>query len=160
GTEARRLRQRAARRETVEEIALMVDYLIDSDSSEMKEMSMLRGEDLRNALEDSTPVEIAPPAELAGPFAQVIVDEAQVAAAAQERAAAAWGRIRRRCPAAGVTVVGGRAQARHGLGEGWRERGGRVGMDGVRIGALSLDCRTPSEIMAGAARVGRGARVD
>ena len=154
GTEARRLRQRAARRETVEEIELMVDYLIDSDSSEMKEMSMLRGEDLRNALEDSTPVEIAPPDELAGPFAHVIVDEAQELDDAQ------WGMILRRCPSRSLTLVGDRAQARHGVEESWQERLGRVGMDRVRIATLSLNYRTPSEIMAEAAPVIRAALPD
>src|SRR5699024_12533091 len=107
----------------VEEIALMVDYLIDSDSSEMKEMSMLRGEDLRNALEDSTPVEIAPPDELAGPFAHVIVDEAQELDDGQ------WAMILRRCPSRSLTLVGDRAQARHGVEASWQEGLGRVGMD-------------------------------
>src|SRR5699024_2215507 len=136
------------------EIELMVDYLIDRDSSDLKEMSMLRGDDLRNALEDSTPAEIAPPDELAGPFAHVVVDEAQELDDAQ------WAMILRRCPSRSLTLVGDRAQSRHGIEASWQERLGRTGMDRVRIATLSLNYRTPSEIMAEAGPVIRAVLPD
>src|SRR5699024_12030578 len=65
--------------------------------------------------------------------------------------------ILRRCPSRSLTLVGDRAQARHGVEESWQERLGRVGMDRVRIATLSLNYRTPSEIMAEAAPVIRAA---
>ena len=145
--EARGRRQQAARKETVEEIGLMVEYLIASDSSEMREMSMLRGADLRNALEDATHVEVAPPDALAGPFGHIIVDEAQELNDAQ------WAMILRRCPSRSLTVVGDRAQASTGFTQSWRERLARVGLDRVEMSSLTLNYRTPTEVMAEAAPV-------
>ena len=55
----------------------VVADLIATDDSEMKVMSMLRGQDLRTALVDE---DVAPRTDLellAGPFAHVVVDEAQ-----------------------------------------------------------------------------------
>lgn len=147
GSDARRRRQETARRETVDEVELMVDYLIDSDSSDMQEMSMLRGQDLKNALEDATAVEIAPPDELAGPFAHVIVDEAQELTDAQ------WAMILRRCPSRSLTLVGDRAQAAHGFPDTWREHLGRIGLDRMELTELSINYRTPREIMEQAAPV-------
>src|SRR5690625_2603678 len=94
----------------------MGDYLIESDSSDLREMSMLRGQDLRNALAASTPVEVAAPDVLAGPFAHVVVDEAQELTDAQ------WAMILRRCPSRSLTLVGDRAQATAGFTESWRQR--------------------------------------
>ncbi|APX32108.1 AAA family ATPase [Brachybacterium sp. P6-10-X1] len=147
GADARRRRQQTARRETVDEVDLMVDYLIDSDSSDLQEMSMLRGEDLRNALEDATAVEIAPPDELAGPFAHVVVDEAQELTDAQ------WAMILRRCPSRSLTLVGDRAQAAHGFRDTWREHLHRIGLDRLELTELSINYRTPQEIMEQAAPV-------
>ena len=38
----------------------------------------------------------------------------------------------RRCPSRSITIVGDRAQARHGFAESWEERLERVGLDRVR----------------------------
>ncbi|CAM5539777.1 DNA helicase OS=Streptomyces fumanus OX=67302 GN=GCM10018772_29630 PE=4 SV=1 [Streptomyces fumanus] len=46
------------------------------------------------------------------------------------------------------TVVGDRAQARHGFTETWTERLARVGLDRVTVASLTLNYRTPAEIMA------------
>ena len=147
GTDARRRRQQEARRRTVGEVELLADYLIENDSSEMKEMSMLRGQDLRNALEDATVVEAAPTDSLAGPFAHIVVDEAQELDDAQ------WAMVLRRCPSRSLTLVGDRAQARHGFEGSWEERLERAGLSPVRTAQLSLNYRTPAEIMEQAAPV-------
>ena len=78
---------------------------------------------------------------LAGPFAHVIVDEAQELTDAQ------WAMLRRRCPAGGFTVVGDRAQARDGFSESWETRLADAGLRGVRVSRLSLNYRTPREVM-------------
>ncbi|WP_193106870.1 RNA polymerase recycling motor ATPase HelR [Brachybacterium sp. FME24] len=154
GADARRRRQESAQRETVEEVDLLVDYLIESDSSDMQEMSMLRGEDLRGALAENTAVEIADPDVLAGPFAHVVVDEAQELTDAQ------WAMILRRCPSRSLTLVGDRAQAAHGFSESWTQRLARVGLDRVERSTLSINYRTPAEIMERAAPVIRAALPD
>jgi len=154
GTDARRRRQDAARRETVEEVELMTDYLIASDSSDMQEMSMLRGEDLRTALAESTSVEVAAPDALAGPFAHVVVDEAQELSDAQ------WAMVLRRCPSESLTLVGDRAQAAHGFTETWEQRLSRVGLERVERSTLSLNYRTPAEVMEHAEPVIRAALPD
>ena len=63
---------------------------------------------------------------LAGPFAHVVVDEAQ------ELTDAEWQMLLLRCPSRSFTIVGDRAQARHGFTESWQERLARVGFDAVR----------------------------
>ena len=59
---------------------------------------------------------------LAGPFAHVVVDEAQ------ELTDAEWQMVLRRCPSRSLTIVGDRAQARHGFTESWQERLERAGL--------------------------------
>lgn len=132
----------------------MVDYLIESDSSDLQEMSMLRGQDLKNALADATPVEVADPDVLAGPFAHVVVDEAQELTDAQ------WAMILRRCPSRSLTIVGDRAQAAHGFTESWQQRLARIGLERVEHASLSINYRTPVEIMEHAAPVIREALPD
>ncbi|MFZ2511099.1 MAG: RNA polymerase recycling motor ATPase HelR [Gordonia sp. (in: high G+C Gram-positive bacteria)] len=78
---------------------------------------------------------------LAGPFAHIVVDEAQELTDAQ------WAMLRRRCPAGGFTVVGDRAQARLGFEESWEDRLARTGLRGIRVSRLSLNYRTPREVM-------------
>ena len=58
-------------------MADVVADLIASDDSEMHVMSMLRGQDLRTALVDEDAVPGTDADLLAGPFAHVVVDEAQ-----------------------------------------------------------------------------------
>lgn len=145
GTERRRRRHLAAQRERVEEVALTLDELIDSDSSEMKELSMLRGADMQEALAATTPLEIPPPDALAGPFGHIVVDEAQELDDAQ------WAMITRRCPSRSLTIVGDRAQAAQGFTESWEQRLARVGIERVDRRTLTLNYRTPAEIMEHAA---------
>ena len=46
------------------------------------------------------------------------------------------------------TIVGDRAQARHGFTETWEERLERIGLDRSTIASLSINYRTPAEVMA------------
>ena len=94
-----------------EEMAQVVDHLIATDDSDMHVMSMLRGEDLREALVDDAGAPGVDADPLAGPFAHVVVDEAQ------ELTDAEWQMLLLRCPSRSFTVVGDRAQARHGFAD-------------------------------------------
>ena len=106
-TASRRVRQReaavAAEREQRDRV---LDHLIAADDSEMQVMSMLRGEDLQDALDDDSALPTSTPHLLAGPFAHIVVDEAQ------ELTDAEWRMLLSRCPSRSLTVVGDRAQAR------------------------------------------------
>jgi hypothetical protein len=137
-----------------EHMTSVVDDLIAADDSELLVMSMLRGEDLRNALDDGIAPPSAGPDLLAGPFAHVVVDEAQ------ELTDAEWQMLLLRCPSRSFTVVGDRAQARHGFPESWADRLGRVGLDRITLASLSINYRTPEEVMAEAAPVIRAVLPD
>ena len=141
--EAARRRQRyeAAVADRQESMSRVVEHLIESDDSEMAVMSMLRGEDLQNALADETVLSSPDPDRLAGPFAHIVVDEAQ------ELTDAEWQMLLLRCPSRSFTIVGDRAQARHGFVESWQERLERVGLDRIQLASLSINYRTPVEIM-------------
>jgi superfamily I DNA/RNA helicase len=117
-------------------------------------MSMLRGDDLRNALDDEDVAPAADPDLLAGPFAHIVVDEAQ------ELTDAEWQMLLLRCPSRSFTIVGDRAQARHGFAESWQERLARIGLDRVTLAGLSINYRTPEEVMAEAEPVIRAALPD
>ena len=151
---SRRRRQRdAALAAERAERAAVVEHLIASDDSDMHVMSMLRGDDLRSALDaDSGPS--ADPDLLAGPFAHVVVDEAQ------ELTDAEWQMLLGRCPSRSLTIVGDRAQARHGFTETWQERLARVGLDRVTLSSLTINYRTPEEVMLEAEPVIRAALPD
>lgn len=131
----------------------VVDELIAADDSELLLMSMLKGQDLRDALVDAAGDD-APTDPLAGPFAHVVVDEAQELTDAQ------WQMLLARCPSRSLTVVGDRAQARHGFAESWQERLTRVGLTAVETSSLTLNYRTPEEVMAEAEPVIRAALPD
>jgi len=137
-----------------EERARVVDHLIESDDSELLVMSMLRGHDLQGALDDDAALPGTAPDLLAGPFAHIVVDEAQ------ELTDAEWQMLLARCPSRSFTVVGDRAQARHGFPESWPERLERIGFDRVEQARLTINYRTPSEIMAEAEPVIRAALPD
>ena len=137
-----------------EERARVVEHLIEDDDSEMQLMSMLRGQDFANALVDESGLVAADPDALAGPFAHVVVDEAQ------ELTDAEWQMLLIRCPSRSFTIVGDRAQARHGFPESWEERLARVGLDPVTIASLTINYRTPEEVMAEAEPVIRAALPD
>ena len=148
----RRRRQEAALAAQREQMDAVVDHLIATDDSEMMVMSMLRADDLSAALVQDVPVADADL--LAGPFAHIVVDEAQ------ELTDAEWQMLLLRCPSRSFTIVGDRAQARHGFAETWRERLTRVGIDEVRESALTVNYRTPEEVMAEAEPVIRAALPD
>lgn len=150
----RRRREEAILADQRAEMAKVVDHLIETDGSEMHLMSMLRGEDLAAALVDGAAFARPEPDLLAGPFAHVVVDEAQ------ELTDAEWQMVLSRCPSRSLTIVGDRAQARHGFTESWAERLSRVGLERVRLSSLSINYRTPAEVMAEAAPVIRAAIPD
>ncbi len=143
----RRRRREAALAAQAEEMSYVVDHLVATDDSEMHVMSMLRVEDLQDALVDESAVEAIDPDLLAGPFAHVVVDEAQ------ELTDAEWQMVLGRCPSRSLTIVGDRAQARQGFPESWAERLARVGLGPAREAALTVNYRTPEEVMAEAAPV-------
>ncbi|PJJ72143.1 DNA helicase IV [Diaminobutyricimonas aerilata] len=152
---ARRARERAAaiaaRQEQMDRV---VDDLIAADDSEMNVMSMLRGPDARNSLLDEAALPAADPDLLAGPFAHIVVDEAQ------ELTDAEWRMLLSRCPSRSFTIVGDRAQARHGFRESWEERLSHAGLRDIRLAALTVNYRTPEEVMAAAEPVIRSVLPD
>ncbi|WP_461416438.1 RNA polymerase recycling motor ATPase HelR [Gordonia sp. GN26] len=152
--------RRRRRRATVEtehaRMSQVVDDLIAAQVHDDGEglMTMLRGEDLRNALDDGVLADSDTPDRLAGPFAHIVVDEAQELTDAQ------WQMLLSRCPSRSFTVVGDRAQARHGFTESWSDRLRRVGFDDVAQSGLTINYRTPEEIMTAAEPVIRAALPD
>src|SRR5437773_9094982 len=103
---------------------------------------MLRGQDLQDSLIDESALPVTTPEPLVGPFAHIVVDEAQ------ELTDAEWQMLLQRCPSRSFTIVGDRAQARHGFTESWRERLGRIGLNRINLASLSINYRTPKEVMA------------
>ncbi|WP_449065799.1 RNA polymerase recycling motor ATPase HelR [Planomonospora algeriensis] len=160
----RRRRHEAAVAARRERMAQVVDDLIEADDSEMLVMSMLRGADMqhvlaeeadmRNVLAEESGRPGAEPDRLAGPFAHIVVDEAQ------ELTDAEWQMLLLRCPSRSFTIVGDRAQARRGFTESWRERLERVGFDRIDLASLSVNYRTPEEVMAEAEPVIRAVLPD
>jgi DNA helicase IV len=150
----RRERQETAAAAEREEMNRVVDHLIATDDSEMMVMSMLRGEDLQRTLVDESTTPGRDPDLLAGPFAHLVVDEAQ------ELTDAEWQMLLHRCPSRSLTVVGDRAQARHGFTESWEERLRRVGLGHVSCARLSINYRTPQEVMTEAEPVIRAVLPD
>jgi superfamily I DNA/RNA helicase len=65
-----------------------------------------------------------------------------------------------RCPSRSFTIVGDRAQARHGFPESWQERLERIGLDQIGVAPLSINYRTPEEVMAEAEPVIRAVLPD
>jgi hypothetical protein len=120
----------------------VVDDLLHADDDGEGVVTMLRGEDLRNTLVDEAALPSTDPDLLAGPFAHILVDEAQ------ELTDAEWQMLLLRCPSRSFTIVGDRAQARHGFTESWPERLERIGLDNINLAALSINYRTPEEVMA------------
>jgi DNA helicase IV len=142
-----------------ERMARVVDNLMDvvhdpGDEYGVGLVTMLRGEDFQDALVDQAALPAAVPDLLAGPFAHIVVDEAQ------ELTDAEWQMLLLRCPSRSFTIVGDRAQARHGFTESWRERLERVGFDQINLASLSINYRTPEEVMAEAEPVIRAVLPD
>jgi hypothetical protein len=153
-TSRRRRRQEATVAAERERMASVIDELIAADDSELLLMTTLRHHDLRDALVDESGLPSADPDLLAGPFAHVVVDEAQ------ELTDAEWQMLLLRCPSRSFTIVGDRAQARHGFTESWQERLERIGLDQINLASLSINYRTPEEVMAEAEPVIRAVLPD
>jgi DNA helicase IV len=139
-----------------EHMAKVVDDLIEAVDDEygVGLVTMLRGEDFQDALVNEAALPSTDPDLLAGPFAHIVVDEAQ------ELTDAEWQMLLLRCPSRSFTIVGDRAQARHGFTESWQERLKRIGLDQISLASLSINYRTPEEIMAEAEPVIRAVLPD
>jgi hypothetical protein len=153
----RKRRQDAALAAERERMDRVVDDLVQAGGDEYGAglVTMLRGEDFQDALVDASAVlPAADPDRLAGPFAHIVVDEAQ------ELTDAEWQLLLQRCPSRSFTIVGDRAQARRGFAESWQERLERVGLDRIALASLSVNYRTPQEVMAEAEPVIRAVLPD
>lgn len=119
----------------------VVSQILDADDDPDSSFAMLRGDDLRQVLldVDAAPSEAREP--LDGPFSHIIVDEAQELTDTQ------WQMLMARCPSRSLTIVGDRAQARRGFRESWEDRLSRVGLHDVARVSLSVNYRTPAEVM-------------
>ncbi len=149
---SRRRREREAQLAREREyMAQVVDRLKEA-GDEM--MQWLDGDDLRNSLVDESVLAASDPDLLSGPFAHIVVDEAQ------ELTDAEWRMLLARCPSRSFTIVGDRAQARHGFRESWRDRLEAAGLTDVEIASLTVNYRTPSEVMDEAEPVIRAAIPD
>ena len=105
-------------------MAQVVDHLIATDDSEMHgHVDAARPGPAGRPGRRGRGLPGADPDLLAGPFAHIVVDEAQ------ELTDAEWQMLLLRCPSRSFTIVGDRAQARHGFTESWQERLERVGLD-------------------------------
>jgi DNA helicase IV len=139
-----------------EQMTQVIDNLIEVTDDEygVGLVTMLRGEDFQDALVNEDALASTDPDRLAGPFAHVVVDEAQELTDAQ------WQMLLLRCPSRSFTIVGDRAQARHGFTESWQERLERIGFDQISLASLSINYRTPEEVMTEAEPVIRAVLPD
>lgn len=152
-TASRRARESAVaeRREYMDDV---VQNLIAADDDGEGIVTSLVQSDLREVLDDDEYGAPGSTGGLDGPFAHIIVDEAQ------ELTDAEWSMILRRCPSRSLTIVGDRAQARRGFAETWSQRLTRAGVPTPRISSLTVNYRTPSEVMEAAEPVIRAAIPD
>ncbi len=154
---SRRKRRRdaavAAEREQMDKVIDNLSQVAD-DEYGVGLVTMLRGEDFQDALVDDAALPGIDPDRLAGPFGHIVVDEAQ------ELTDAEWQMLLLRCPSRSFTIVGDRAQARHGFTESWRERLKRIGLDEINLTSLNINYRTPQEVMAEAEPVIRAVLPD
>lgn len=155
-TAVRRARRAAVLANERTRMDRVVEDLLDANVHDDGEglLPMLRRQDLRDVLVDESAAPGVQPGDLDGPFAHIIVDEAQELTDAQ------WRMLIDRCPANSYTIVGDRAQARAGFTESWAQRLTRVGLGEVRVMSLNVNYRTPVEIMAAAEPVIRAAIPD
>ncbi|MFE9689179.1 RNA polymerase recycling motor ATPase HelR [Micromonospora sp. NPDC005806] len=139
-----------------ERMTRVVDDLIEAADDEygVGLVTMLRGEDFQDALVDEAALPGTEPDRLAGPFAHIVVDEAQ------ELTDAEWQMLLQRCPSRSFTIVGDRAQARHGFTESWQERLERIGLGRINLASLTINYRTPDTVMAEAELVIRAVLPD
>jgi superfamily I DNA/RNA helicase len=133
-------------------MAKVVDDLLTSEDSREPMLNLQR--DIQAAVVDETVLPSTDLDRLAGPFAHIVVDEAQELTDAQ------WQMLLLRCPSRSFTIVGDRAQARHGFTESWQERLERIGLDRINLASLTINYRTPREVMAEAEPVIRAVLPD
>src|SRR6185312_11425594 len=121
----------------------VIEHLLHSRELDDGEgtLAMLRQHSMQEALVDDSGIPALQPDELAGPFAHIVVDEAQ------ELTDAEWQMLLSRNPARSFTIVGDRAQARAGFPESWQQRLERAGLADVSIATLTINYRTPEEVM-------------
>ncbi|TQF01687.1 AAA family ATPase [Kitasatospora acidiphila] len=150
----RKRRQEAAVAAERARMADVIEHIVQADDDGEGAVTMLRGADLQSTLIDETALPTADPDRLAGPFGHIVVDEAQ------ELTDAEWQMLLIRCPSRSFTIVGDRAQARHGFAESWQDRLERIGLDRVDVATLSVNYRTPEEVMTEAEPVIRAALPD
>jgi hypothetical protein len=156
----RKRRHEAAVAAERERMARVVDDLIEAARGDSGDeygvglVTMLRGEDFAGALIDEAALPGTDPDLLAGPFAHIVVDEAQ------ELTDAEWQMLLLRCPSRSFTIVGDRAQARHGFTESWQDGLERIGLDEINLASLTINYRTPEEVMAEAEPVIRAVLPD
>ncbi|MFC4037142.1 RNA polymerase recycling motor ATPase HelR [Dactylosporangium siamense] len=141
--------EREQRARVVDDLSAVLD-----DDYGVGLVTMLRHEGWNDTLVDQAAQPGTTPDLLAGPFAHIVVDEAQ------ELTDAEWQMLLLRCPSRSFTIVGDRAQARHGFTESWRERLERIGLNRIDLAALTVNYRTPAEVMAEAEPVIRAAIPD
>src|SRR5205807_1085690 len=91
-----------------ERMTTVVADLLASDDDGEGVLTMLGAQDAEANFVDETTLAATDPDLLAGPFAHVVVDEAQ------ELTDGEWQMLLLRCPSHSFTIVGDRAQARHG----------------------------------------------
>jgi DNA helicase IV len=160
GVDDRAARTRARRRR-VEREAYAAGVLEIIGRGEADDPEVLMGADLLDAAslaERFDQQEVLSPAERAAAdrtwaFGHVIVDEAQ------EMSPMAWRLLMRRCPTKSMTIVGDVAQVGDLAGStSWAEALGPHVADRWRLAPLTVNYRTPAEIMAVAA--GLLARID
>lgn len=150
----RERRRKAAIAAELEQRSEVIDRIIEADDDNEGWVPMLRGKDIQGALVDQAGLPTADPDLLAGPFTHIVVDEAQ------ELTDAEWQMLLLRCPSGSFTIVGDRAQARHGFTETWQERLERIGLDRINIATLTINYRTPEQVMAEAEPVIRAVLPD
>ncbi|GAA3633355.1 RNA polymerase recycling motor ATPase HelR [Kineosporia mesophila] len=150
----RKMRQDAAIAAEAERRGAVADALLQAQDDFEGAVAMLMGKDLQDALVDEAARPTMTPDALAGPFAHIVVDEAQ------ELSDAEWQMLLLRNPSRSFTIVGDRAQARHGFTESWPDRLKRVGLDRIGLASLSINYRTPEEVMAQAEPVIRAVLPD
>lgn len=153
GRRRRRRRVLEAQRAEMDEVVTTMIAAHEYDDGEGL-LPMLRQQDLRDVLVNEDEVGTAAADPFAGPFAHLIIDEAQELTDAQ------WRMLLDRCPSRSMTIVGDRAQARRGFVESWAERLTRVGIDTMSTVPLTVNYRTPAEIMDTAAPIIRAAIPD
>lgn len=150
----RRRRHNASVAAEREHMAKVVDSLLEADDDGEGVVAMLGAQDIQDILVDETALPSTDPDLLAGPFAHIVVDEAQ------ELTDAEWQMLLLRCPSRSFTIVGDRTQARHGFTESWQDRLERIGLDRINLASLSINYRTPGEVMAEAEPVIRAVLPD